>query len=232
MIILDSHTKSLIINSDTANLEWTTSYVNKTFGSCSNASSESENQGVTIVGNVTAIPAPTLSTPLNNYVSEIEYIGVYNPTINTATVFIKIDISGTPKIIFKVILYSGWNLIYNEDSGWQLFDATGNTPAPSPIFDDMTYIQLSGTDNYSGTIPGLIDYSQILNKNVGVIISNPNTGPATVIFNGLALLPITKFNDAPLDANDFKHIGQRMMGVYDGTNFQIVTVTDNLQDDV
>ncbi len=233
MIILDSYTKKIQFTCDIAGLDWTAHWKEIT-KNCSTGCScplDVENQGGSIIGNVDMITAPTQNTNTDKYFKEVEYLSVYNSTNSQATVNIVCNNSGVSKTLFKIILLPLNNLIYNEDSGWAVYDINGSTPIPSPTFDDMTYIQLTGTDNYSGVIPGLISYAQLLNKKIGVIVPNPNTGPVTFNF-GYGAEPVTKFGFAPMNANDFRNPNQAFDAMWDGTQFQITSPTDNIQDDV
>ncbi len=131
MIILDSYTKSLQIVSTVAELQWTASCVEVTKncqGVDNVAEVDKENQGLTTAGTITAITAPQQNTNTIAYSDEIEYISVYNSTGVSATVTIQIDISGSPKILFKIVLLAGYQILYNEDSGWQIFDSNGAVP--------------------------------------------------------------------------------------------------------
>jgi hypothetical protein len=88
------------------------------------------------------------------------------------------------------------------------------------------YTALSGTNTYTGTLAGLTAYSQLLNKNITFNV-NANTGASTVNLNSLGVIPFVKFGNVPLEANDFKN-NQRIVANYDGTSFQVLSVTDNI----
>lgn len=94
----------------------------------------------------------------------------------------------------------------------------------------MAAINTSGTNNYTATIPGLTSNSQLLNKNITLNISNANTGACSINF-GFGAIPWRKFGNAPFVSNDVKG-GQRVMGNYDGTYLQIMTVTDNISESI
>jgi len=87
-------------------------------------------------------------------------------------------------------------------------------------------IATTGTNNYVGTIAGLTSNSQLLNKNITLIIANANTGDCSINF-GFGAISWRKFGNVPFEANDVKN-NQRVMGNYDGTYLQIMTVTDNI----
>lgn len=233
MIFLNTYTKSLQIVSSVADLHWTASWIDKV-SDCQKpnviSETDKENQGLTINGIVTMITAPTKNDNTKTYSKAIEYINCYNSSNTSSTISVEIDDNGTSRILFKLILLSEYTLTYNEDSGWQIFDNYGASPLPIPTIDDMTYIQLAGTDTYTGTIPGLISYAQILNKQIGVIVSNPNTGPCSADL-GYGAIPFRKFGNSVMNANDLK-TDQRIPCVYDGSFLQIVSPTDNIQDDV
>jgi len=231
--------KKLQIYSDTSGLNWSTSWTQSTIdcaNGCVPCYLDRAAQGDTVNGTVDIIPVPSTNTNTKTFSNGVEYISVYNSTLSNAVVSVQVDSSGTPKIIFKLVLSAGYTLIYNEDSGWAVYDSTGNVPPPSPTFDDMTYIPLSGTDTYTGTLPGLISYTQILNKSIGVYPLNSNTTASTFNFNGLGAIPVKKFGNVdvqgPSDgvANPDLKANQRYICVYDGANFQIITITDNIVD--
>ncbi len=238
MIVLDSNLKSMEIVSTIAELQWTISYlsVTKTICGtlpCSDCKTNSEAQGLTVIGTATILPAPSLSTVLNLYSKEVEYINVYNSNASTAQITIQINNNSTDRILIKVYLNFGDNLFYENGKGWYILNQFGATPTPI-IFDDMTFYQTAGTNTYTATIPSLISYTQILNKAVGLIIANNNTTSSTINFNGLGALTMLKFGTDTLEGTgtgalqeDIKS-GQRILGTYDGTNFQIISITDNI----
>lgn len=87
----------------------------------------------------------------------------------------------------------------------------------------------SGTDTYTATISGIAAYTA--NLSVRVTFTNSNTGASTININSLGAKPLVKFGNAALNAGDIK-AGQILDLVYDGTNFQIPSVTSNIVDAV
>lgn len=90
----------------------------------------------------------------------------------------------------------------------------------------VTAITATGTNTYSAPIANLISYSQIQDVIICVDIVNANTGPSTIDF-GLGAIPMVKFGVLPLELNDLK-VHRRILGAYDGTNFQIISITGNI----
>lgn len=225
MIILTQN-KKLQIDSDVAELEWTVSWREKTITcgpDCEPCFSDNQDQGLTVDGEVDIIPVPTTNTNTLTYSTEVEYINVYNSTTSNATINVQSDESGTPITVFKVILRSGYNLVYNEESGWQVLDSTGSSPIPQT--NDMIYATISGTDTYTATIPEISVYSEpIILK---AKFTNANTGASTLNINGLGAVALVNFGNAALAANDIK-AGQIHDICYDGSSFQIQSVTCNI----
>lgn len=89
-----------------------------------------------------------------------------------------------------------------------------------------TAIATTGTNNYVGTIAGLTSNSQLLNKNITLIVANGNTGACSIDF-GFGAIQWRKFDNSVFESGDVKN-NQRVMGNYDGTFLQIMTVTDNI----
>lgn len=137
MIILTQNRKLQIV-SGVANLDWVVSWQKSvvTCGiDCEPCLTNEESQGQTTVGSVDMIPIPTTNTNTQTYSNNIEYISVYNDSGSGAQITIQIDVSGTPRILALINLAIGAHLIYNEDSGWQVFDSDGAAPSPSGTTD-------------------------------------------------------------------------------------------------
>lgn len=83
--------------------------------------------------------------------------------------------------------------------------------------------------NYTGTLTGITSYAQLLNVIITLIIPAPNVGATTLNINSLGVININKFVNVATEANDYK-ASQRLAIIYDGTNFQILSVTCNIGD--
>lgn len=93
--------------------------------------------------------------------------------------------------------------------------ATGEPTIPGPP---------SGV-SFDGTITGLT--SMAAGQVLFMYFTNANTGPSTLNPNGLGALTMLKFGDTALESGDIK-ANQIMLMQYDGTNLQILSVTDNI----
>jgi hypothetical protein len=177
MMILDSNSKSLQIVSTVASLEWTANYrsVVKTICNnnngqnipCSDCKTNGETNGVTTNGTVTMVAAPSASTIIFLNSIEISSISICNVTGSSATV--SVQVSGTPIRIIKVTIPSGCSAEYEENQGWQFFNANGAPPAPGAVNFSVNEVP-SGTINSS---------------NVTFILANtPKLGTEMVYYNG------------------------------------------------
>lgn len=128
MIILDTDQKSLEIVTDSSNAtHWTCHWTNR-MDPCTNIVGESdeEDQGIVSSATTTTISsAPPASTPTVKYSKRIEFISLYNAGMSESNVTIQINKNGTPVIVYYVNLLTGHQMIYNEDSGIQVFDEKG-----------------------------------------------------------------------------------------------------------
>ncbi len=236
MIILDSNSKTLEIASSVASLPYSISYldVNKSMCAgrpCIDCKLNSETQGITTLGTVVALSAPTMSTALNAYSKEIEYINIYNSSAGSQNITVQINDGIAARSLFTFVLSSGDTLFYENGRGWYILNKNGGTPVPVTI-DDMQYIIATGTDTYVSTVSGVPSYFEGLSFKVKFV--NANTGPATLNVNGLGAIPIKDFKGDPLYGVPDPDIkaGQIHYLTYDGTNFQLTTVTCNIQNNV
>lgn len=106
---------------------------------------------------------------------------------------------------------------------------TGTGSAASPV-SSLTNVCLYtftalGTDTYSGIVGDVSAYA--LFQSFRVFFTNANTTNATMNINSLGAKPIVNFGNAALVANDIK-AGQILDLVYDGSSFQILSVTCNI----
>ena len=121
MIILDANTKKLQVVSTVADLHWTASWkaIEVTCGpTCNPCFKNKEAQGLTTVGTVDMIPVVMVNTNTITCSNEVEYLNVHNSSGGNADITIQIDISATPRTVFKKTLTTGQNLVYNRDGGW------------------------------------------------------------------------------------------------------------------
>jgi hypothetical protein len=177
MIILDSSTKSIQIVSTVASLEWTVSYRNSIKNFCPSQTGQlnlcgdyvtaGETNGVTTNGTVTMVSAPSASTAIVLNSIEISAISIVNVTASSATV--SVQVAGTPIRIIKVTIPSGCSAYYEENEGWEFFNANGAAPSPGTVNFAVNEIP-SGTINSS---------------NVTFTLANtPNLGTEMVSYNG------------------------------------------------
>jgi len=224
-IILDSFIKSLEIvlaSNVTANqLPVTVTYTNNNL---SNTLSYTTNN--TSIVTIAAQPYAGTQNTISN-------ICVENKDTNACQVIIRINDSVNIYEQANYILNVGDKLYYENGRGWYCVDLFGNfkelsNTSSSIITDSMTYIQLSGTDTYTGNILGLVSYAQILNLQLGFIIPNANlTTTPTVNLNGFGTINFSKFGRSAMEAGDFK-ANQMILAAYDGTYMQVQSVTDKI----
>lgn len=236
MINLDSNSKSLEIVSTIEALGYVVSYldVTKTIcanGPCSDCKRNSENQGTTTIGTVTALSAPLTSTAIVAYSKEIDYFNLYNSSGGSQNITVQINNGIAARVLFSCTLSSKDSLFYESGRGWYILNKNGGTPIPVTT-DDMQYIIATGTDTYISTVSGVPSYFEGLSFKVKFV--NANTGPATLNINGLGAIPIKDFkgNDLFGAPNADIKAGQIHYMTYDGTNFQLTTVTCNIQNNV
>lgn len=63
--------------------------------------------------------------PIKDFTRNIEYVSLYNADSQSASVMMKIDISGSDTNILKVILASGESLHYDNKGGWYALTTAG-----------------------------------------------------------------------------------------------------------
>ena len=93
----------------------------------------------------------------------------------------------------------------------------------------IVFITASGTNNYiANGVLGIVTLADLANKLLIILIPNANTADnATININSTGVLNLVVFGNSPTRAGDFKN-GQYIMGAYDGGNFQVMSVTDNI----
>lgn len=136
-----------------------------------------------------------------------------------------IDVSKLPKV--------SPNLITDFVIGVQSL-GNGNYQA---VLYPANYISGSGATLYASTLTGLANTyiatitgisSYVANSVFFFTCNATNTNISTVNINGLGAKNIHKFGSGALDSGDMV-IGQVYGMIYDGTNFQIFSVTNNIE---
>ena len=225
MILLDTSSKSLEVvlaaAESTNHLPITVSFIDQAAQGAN--AYDTQTNGTSAV---TIVPAPN-PQPVRASTRRVVAISIYNEDTGTVKVTVRLNNNTVLRKIYSVYLNPGDALFYDEE-GWYVLDAYGNTKTISVtiIDDEMTYVPMSGTNTCTATIVGLTAMAAILNKNIGVIASNANTGACTLDL-GFGAYPFRKFGNTAMEANDFK-TNQRIMAAFDGTYFQVVTPTDNI----
>ena len=82
----------------------------------------------------------------------------------------------------------------------------------------------SGTDTYTTTIANVTGY--VTNDTYVIKFTNGNTGAATININGLGAKALVKNTGSALVGGDIS-VGQEMIIIYDGTNFQVLGIAPN-----
>jgi len=105
--------------------------------------------------------------------------------------------------------------------GW-IGGGGGGTPSGGV---NAKYGTAVGANTYAGTFTNLT--TMAVGQVLFVNFTDGNTGPATLNPNGIGAITMLKFGDAALENGDLK-AGQIAVMCYDGTNLQILSVTDNI----
>ena len=121
MIRLDATTKKLQVvlagAVTTSQLEVVSSYSDATATGYTGGNTPTLTNDTT---DVDIVAAPAAST-----IRDVDHISVHNKDTVSATVTIKMDVSGTDYILKKAVLLTGESLNYSHGTGWQTFDVNG-----------------------------------------------------------------------------------------------------------
>ena len=132
MLSLDATTKTLEVKLaaliTTNQLPIVVSYVDinqSTFAQTASSESDTATNGTTVV-TIIAAPGATTTRKLN-------YLSIFNADTLAATVTVQVNNNATLRIIFKVTLAVGDNLIYIDGIGFQVIDSNGQQKKSSPV---------------------------------------------------------------------------------------------------
>lgn len=188
MIILDATTETLQLvlaaNITTNHLQYTTSFVDVDSTTYTPSNSEGLSNNTTDVDIVSA--------PSSGFTRQIKQITVYNNDTVNATLTIKKDVSGTDKILCKIILNSGDTLQYNDRSGFSVLSSTGikvgsNSP---PSISAGTQSVSTGTISFANSngITFGMDNSSVITASISNQISQSFWDSPWADFNANAAL--------------------------------------------
>jgi hypothetical protein len=159
----------------------------------------------------------------------IKYISIDNIDSIPHEVTVQINDGTNVYKIFTFIIASGSTIYYEDNAGWYVLDSYG-APVTTPATTVDSYVSATGTDNYIGSLPGLLAYTEGLS--LSVKFENANTANTTLNINGLGAIDLKIFGTDDTGVNpdgvpDIK-AGQILDLTYDGVNFQIKSVTDRI----
>lgn len=229
MIILDDKTKKIEVKLGgsvaTNELPLVCNWIDQTqYGA-------SENDLTTNGGTaVTLCPAPNQGDRPTR--RAIKFVSIQNKDTVSQTITVQLNNNSTIRKIAEFILSSGDNLFYEDNKGWYILDKYGNTKIISIVINqgDMIYLQASGTDTYTATSASISAYMEGLS--FAVKFANANTGASSLNINGLGAKSLKIFgtDNTGVNADGFSDIksGQILDVTYDGTYFQIKSVTDRI----
>jgi hypothetical protein len=160
---------------------------------------------------------------------EARKISIKNVDTASNDVYVQYNDEATERPIYHCNLQPGSTLFYEEHRGWYVMDKFGSLVSTPSIPDEMIYFVTSGTDTYTGTTPKITAYYEGLTFKFK--ISNNNTGASTLNINGLGAKALVNFGATALSADELE-AGTIYEATYDGTNFQISSTTDLIQNNV
>lgn len=172
----------------TNDLEWTVSYFDTQKGctGCSTCDTQKEDEGTNDGADPSVIlTAPDTNTNTTIFTKSVKYLNVYNADTTTNTVTITLD----SKVIFKTVLPSGYNLVYNEESGWMVYTNYGGPAGGGsgvPVSVSPTYYARMADDG-SGLVNGWMyqDASSVLFQYDKKLVASDGGGSiATTSYNG------------------------------------------------
>ena len=131
-MILDTTTRSIEIllgGAVTTNeLPWVASYADHTDETFIPATGQGVSNGTT---EVTVVSAPAASTQ-----RQLKYLNIYNADTVTAVVTVQLDDTTINRIMMKVTLPAGYQLVYTDTTGWSIFDSEGKILVLQTLSDE------------------------------------------------------------------------------------------------
>lgn len=154
-MILDTTARSIEIllgGAVTTNeLPWVVSYADHTDETFIPATAQGVSNGTT---EVTIVSAPAASTQ-----RQLKYLNIYNADTVTAVVTIQLDDTTVNRIMMKVTLPVGYQLVYTDTTGWTVLDEQGQLLLLQSLSDEA--VPKSIVDAKGDLIAGSADNSVI-----------------------------------------------------------------------
>lgn len=172
MIILDATTRSLeviLAGAITTNqLPIVASYVDVTTSAYTPGSSNTVTNNGTAV---TAVAAPSASTQ-----RQVKLLTVQNADTVSATVTVRYNDNATTRVLIKVVLTTGDNLVYTDGEGFRILDSSGSVKQG---------VASSATPQFARLGLGTAaDSVAELNLNTGTIKVGGATAKSTIVLSG------------------------------------------------
>ena len=158
----------------------------------------------------------------------IKSISIPNKDTVQQFLYVRFNDDGDYAGIALWVLNPDDNLFYHENRGWYVTDKYGAPKTNSVITFGNILIFGAGTDDYTGTNPGITSLFDGLA--ISVKIPNNNTGPVTIDV-GFGADAALNFVDSPFNADELQAGGWYDFQ-YDGTNWLCKTPTDLIQNNV
>ncbi len=186
-------------------------------------------------GATNSLTAVTISGDLQKVFSQrrIKYLCISNTDSAANILTIRLNNAGTYRTIFRTYLSPGDTAYYEDGHGWYVMDQFGSLKTPTE--QEMESVTLAGIDTYTGIIPGLLAYTDMLTIKGRFL--NACTGPSTVNINGMGAKSLKTFGTDAVGASDgYSDIknNQILIIVFDLSNdwFQIQSVTCRIPNSV
>ncbi len=148
MIILDTTSKSLEILLaglvTTNQLSVTMDYVDMTTLTFVSGSSDTISNNTTAV---TIASAPAASTQ-----RQVKYFSIYNADTVDATVTVRLNNSGTFRILVKTTLNAGDTLMYTDGEGFKTVTSVGSIKSVYPAAGSVTTVSVATANGFAGTV--------------------------------------------------------------------------------
>lgn len=123
-----------------------------------------------------------VAAPAAGYKRQIKEFSVYNADTVSATITVRVDTSGTPRIRTKITLATGERLEYVDTVGWRVLSANGSTSAAATIPDgDKGDITTSASGTTWTIDAGAVTLAKQANLAANSIQGNNTGGAATPI---------------------------------------------------